>query len=320
MKNKFLLSIIIPCYNSFDLLEKTLLNFENQETNFFQFVIIDDCSSDGSWKNLENYANNSTLNLVIYRNEVNKGPGPSRNQGTQLSSGDYITFVDADDCLTKSFFTEIVAYLDGENDCVIFDYSVPKVGCKHMLMEKRKAGEIKKNEALVFARGMTFGKIYRASIIKNNEIKFLDSKMNEDMPFTKVALSRMEKIFYVPIPYYVYEQVSSSLMHNKKLLLNADYAKIAFEYIDKSIDNSFYNEKEAIYALECVYAMSMTYAYQLKRKAWKKKVKELENRYPNYLRNKYVKKYSLLHRVILKFTHLKMYYSVRFFSRIKFKQ
>lgn len=319
MKNRVLLSIIIPCYNSFDLLKKTLQKFEKCNTTVFQFIIIDDCSSDGSWENLKNYADNSALNLVIYRNEVNRGPGQSRNQGIQLSSGDYITFMDADDYLSNSFFFEIVAYLDGENDCVIFDYSVPKVGFKHMLILNHNAGEIKKNEALVYTRGMPWGKIYRASIIKNNGIEFLSLKRNEDTPFTKVALSKMEKIVYVPFSYYVYVQVSSSLMHNK-MLLNADNAKVGFEYMDKSIDNSFHDEKEAIFALECIYSIAMTYAYQLKRKEWKKKVKELENRYPDYLRNKYVKKYSLLHRSVLKFTHLKMYYSVRFFSRIKLRK
>ena len=318
MKNKFLLSIIIPCYNSFDLLKKTLLNFEKCDTSSYQFIIVDDCSSDASWANLKSYADNSTLNLVIYRNEVNKGPGHSRNQGIQLSSGDYITFMDADDCLVNSFFSDIAAYLDGENDCIIFDYTVPKVGSKHMLMLNCKAGVIKRNEALVYTRGMTWGKIYRASTIESNGIKFLNSKINEDMPFTKVALSKMKKIVYVPISYYVYEQVPSSLMHDKTLL-NADYAKIAFEYINKSIDDSFYNEKEAIYALECVYAMSMTYAYQLDKTDWKNKIKELEKLYPHYLENGYVKKYCLLHKAILKFTHLKMYYCVRFFSRIKFK-
>lgn len=313
--NEILLSVIIPCYNSAYLLKRTLSLYEKENLQWVEFIIVDDCSTDNSWLEIKEFSLKSNLNIILSKNEKNIGPGEARNHGISLASGRYITFLDSDDRFINSFFYEIFQYVQqGEIDCLIFDYLMPDDKRKSILIKEYSQGVIPYTEAFVFVRGATFGKIYRSEIIKSKGIKFLSLKRNEDMPFTKIALSNMSNVLYIKKPLYFYEQLPSSLMHDKSLL-NAENAINACLFIEKNTDDSLKREKEAVYALECIYSAAMTYSLSLKRKQWKEKVFELEKIYPEYLNNIYVKKYPLKYKTILKMIHRKMYCSIKLINK-----
>ena len=89
-----LLSIIIPCYNSYSKLQFGLRRIEAQNHHELELIVVDDCSTDNSYVRLQEFAKSCVLNFKIFKNEENSGPGITRNNGLKFASGEYVTFMD----------------------------------------------------------------------------------------------------------------------------------------------------------------------------------------------------------------------------------
>jgi cellulose synthase/poly-beta-1,6-N-acetylglucosamine synthase-like glycosyltransferase len=85
-------SIIIPTYNRFDLLKRTLDTVWSQTFTGFEVIVVDDGSTDGTREFLRDYG--QRLRLF---HEVNRGPGAARNLGAAHATGRYLAFLDSDD-------------------------------------------------------------------------------------------------------------------------------------------------------------------------------------------------------------------------------
>lgn len=89
-------SVIIPCFNSERTIEDCVLSVLNQSHKNVEIICVNDNSSDntlGILENLKLYYSN----IFILNNEKNSGPSFSRNKGVSLSTGEFISFLDADD-------------------------------------------------------------------------------------------------------------------------------------------------------------------------------------------------------------------------------
>lgn len=95
MMNKPLVSIITPSYNSKKFITHTIESVLNQSYSNFELIIVDDCSTDGSFEFLENYLIDSRIS--IYKMEKNSGAALARNFGIQKAKGKYLAFLDSDD-------------------------------------------------------------------------------------------------------------------------------------------------------------------------------------------------------------------------------
>jgi len=103
-------SIILPTYNSRKYIYSTLRSIFDQSFKSWELIIIDDCSSDGTYEDiLINYI--SSKKIKILRNKKNSGPGYSRNKGLKLASGKYIAFIDSDDLWCKSKLHKQVRFM-----------------------------------------------------------------------------------------------------------------------------------------------------------------------------------------------------------------
>ncbi len=99
-KNKF--SVVLPTFNRLSVLRKVLFpSIEKQDYNFYEFIIVDDYSSDGTSTYLlseqfrKDFPRISTK-ITLVTNKVNKGSPLSRNIGFDRSSGDWIYMVEDD--------------------------------------------------------------------------------------------------------------------------------------------------------------------------------------------------------------------------------
>lgn len=93
----YLISIILPTYNSEKTIRRTIDSIFNQEGLgvFFQIqmIVVDDCSTDDTWSILNSYEN-----IELYSNKVNSGgPNVGRNVGLSKVKGEWIMFIDHDD-------------------------------------------------------------------------------------------------------------------------------------------------------------------------------------------------------------------------------
>lgn len=207
-----------------------------------QLIVVDDCSTDDSLARLKKCKPESDyLQIIIVENEINRGPGFSRNHGIKYATGEYITFVDSDDYLTENFYEIMVPLFQHKYDCIVFDYAnvdlngnVLSYG-KSFGCEKFSEGLVPSREAFVYVYGSTCGKIYKRTIIENNNIQFADLYRNEDMPFTKKAVAMAETVYYCPQNFYCYVQHPASLMHNNSLLDEKNGQK-TFSVLEKSLE------------------------------------------------------------------------------------
>tara|TARA_B110000467_G_C18309948_1_gene477370 strand:+ start:1091 stop:1900 length:810 start_codon:yes stop_codon:yes gene_type:complete len=95
-KNKYLISIITPCFNSENYISKTIKSVIEQTYNNWELILIDDNSSDKTVKIIKSYCkNDNRIKLIISR--TNSGSGYSRNLGIDKARGQFYTFLDSDD-------------------------------------------------------------------------------------------------------------------------------------------------------------------------------------------------------------------------------
>ncbi len=198
-------SVIIPCYNSFHLMDRCLKSLENQSFKNFEVIIVDDCSTDTSYKDIISYQTKSQLQMKVYQTVVNSGPGPTRNLGIDNCSGEYITFLDSDDWVEPDWLMQMTRILrqDRDIDCVFFDYYMQRGSSNRyqQMVHHCNEGYISRHDALLFANVSTCGKIFKSQIIMEHNIRFPDIRRKEDMPFNKIAIANCAKHYYYKKPF-----------------------------------------------------------------------------------------------------------------------
>lgn len=109
------ISLVIPFYNAMpllgDLTESICRNMaEIEDSNLFEFVFINDGSTDDYANLLDEFSKKFPLVKII--SQENGGVAKARNNGIKAATGDYIWFVDADDMIDEHAFRNIIDALD----------------------------------------------------------------------------------------------------------------------------------------------------------------------------------------------------------------
>lgn len=89
-----LISVIMPVYNTAKYLKQAIDSILNQTFNDFEFIIIDDCSTDGSLDIIKSYCDER---IILIENEINKGYVYGLNYALSFANGKYIARMDSDD-------------------------------------------------------------------------------------------------------------------------------------------------------------------------------------------------------------------------------
>jgi len=110
MSNKFepLVSIIVPVYNAEKYLKECVDSLLGQSYKNLEILLIDDHSTDESWKICQRYAKRHK-NITSYQTEKNSGsPLEGRRIGVKKAKGEWITFIDNDDYVKKDYIKHLV--------------------------------------------------------------------------------------------------------------------------------------------------------------------------------------------------------------------
>lgn len=105
-------SILAPCFNHEKYIKYFMQSILGQSFENFELIIVDDCSSDNSIKEIEKFQD-SRIKLI--KHEINKGINAALNTAFEKSSGDYIVFMASDDMLefdTLEKIYQIFNFLD----------------------------------------------------------------------------------------------------------------------------------------------------------------------------------------------------------------
>lgn len=123
---KGLVSVIMSNYNTpEDYLKSAIESILNQSYQNFEFIIIDDCSTDNSLQIIESY---SDKRIKIIKNEQNLGITKSLNKGLSVSKGEFVARMDADDISFETRFEKQIEFLRNHPDHIVCGTGVELIG------------------------------------------------------------------------------------------------------------------------------------------------------------------------------------------------
>ncbi|WP_282695819.1 glycosyltransferase family 2 protein [Streptomyces sp. CC208A] len=106
------LSVVVPFFNVQTYAPDTLASLRANARDDFEFLLVDDCSSDDTPEILER-AVRDLPGATLLRHERNEGLATARNTGLDAARGEFITFLDGDDWLSPGYYGRLVAAAEG---------------------------------------------------------------------------------------------------------------------------------------------------------------------------------------------------------------
>jgi glycosyltransferase involved in cell wall biosynthesis len=116
-------SVLMSAYNGARYLRETAESILNQIFTDFEFIIVDDGSTDGTWSILAEYADRDQR-VTLIRNKQNIGLTKSLNKGLRAARGEYIARQDADDVSLPERLAKQVAFLDQQRSVVLLGTAI----------------------------------------------------------------------------------------------------------------------------------------------------------------------------------------------------
>ncbi|MBL8005912.1 MAG: glycosyltransferase family 2 protein [Ignavibacteria bacterium] len=115
MANK-LVSVIIPFFNRIDLLKASMKSVTEQTYSPIELILVDDHSTEKPDEDLIKKYSSKNVKIKIIRNEVNLGPGLSREEGRLIAKGEYFAYLDSDDFWHDQFLEKLIYLLEKNSD------------------------------------------------------------------------------------------------------------------------------------------------------------------------------------------------------------
>lgn len=282
-----LVSIIVPVYKTEQFLDKCIKSLVDQTYKDIEIILVDDGSPDKCPEICDSWAEKDNRIKVIHKE--NGGVTSAWTKGVEESNGEFITFVDSDDCVKEDYIESLInPYLkDPATDLVICNYMKFNETKEHYntelqyfkstILEGKELEDYKKYNSnyLPDYKGT---KLYKRETILNN-IKYADKRVSygDDRCIVRSAILDAKKIYIVDKPLYAYYIRTQSISHsyNAKLLNNFEILQDDFEHMltSKKYDTPF--NKVAL-ALDSIYSILIN-LFSSKTKNKKKIFKEVLN-------------------------------------------
>ena len=237
-----MISVIVPVYNVETYLEECLDSIQNQTYTNLEVLLVNDGSTDGSQAICERYC--QTDKRFRLMNQTNQGLSAARNKGVEISTGEYIVFVDSDDIIKTNYLEKLMQYMTEDVDIVECIFTVKKM---EFLDENIETTTIifegDSNEAVKFFPSHTLNvnavtKLYRREIVE--AVPYIDGVIFEDVYCGIGMLKYIRKIIKIDYKGYYYRQRQASIMHRTFTPKNLDI----FTVSDKLLE--MYSDREEL--------------------------------------------------------------------------
>ncbi|WP_433863468.1 glycosyltransferase family 2 protein [Sphingobacterium thalpophilum] len=209
------ISVIIPIYNAEKTIERCVKSILKQTVDDYEVILVNDGSKDNSLNLCEHFAQYDNRIRVI--SQLNSGPSKTRNVGIDNSLGDYLCFVDADDWLEEDYLSVFLENLKDDRTLLIQDIFRDTIDSNQRVVESRHNSNyiqgmvdvIDANRLIIdynlLRFGYPFGKFYKASIVKEKDIRFNPGiHFSEDLIFLLEYLKYQDGVFFISKPSYHY--------------------------------------------------------------------------------------------------------------------
>lgn len=204
--SKDLVSVVVAAYNVGKYLEKCVDSIVSQDYDKLEIILVDDGSKDNTGDLCDKYAEHNKRIKVIH--QKNGGLSNARNSGIKAAHGKYITFIDGDDYVDKTYISSLlIALIDNKADISVAGHTIvrPNKSCDKISSSKLL---LKPREALfeiLYDRNIdisSWGKLYKTSLFSN--ISFPDGQLFEDSATTYKLFMAAKSIAVIPESHYFY--------------------------------------------------------------------------------------------------------------------
>lgn len=238
----FIFSIICPVYNASNYIKFAIESVLQQDYAYWELILIDDGSTDGSDIICHDYAKKDKRIKVIC--EKNLGVAAARNAGMRLASGDWILFLDSDDYFEKNALSILNNNIDEEIEMIIFNHyvDIENKSYKHIIESVKNIRYDKKFIENQILPGMlntcdlreenqidilpfVWNKAYKREVLLKHEIMFCEKlRMWEDKIFWILYMKYISSILFIDDGIYHYVQA-------KKERLSGKFIPEIFQYV-----------------------------------------------------------------------------------------
>ena len=207
-KNKSVVDIILPNYNSSNFIEATIKSISKQNFKNWRLIIIDDCSDIKTKKIIKKFK--KYKKIKIFWMKKNRGPGYCRNYGIKNSNSKYIAFIDSDDIWQKNKLKLQIKFMERYNyDFTYTNYET--FGLRKKFIEPPKTFTFK--EFICNTSIGTSTMIIKRKIVKG--VKFTNTEICEDYFFKCKILKRINIAYCLNNFLTKYRIRNNSLQSNK---------------------------------------------------------------------------------------------------------
>ena len=226
MKNG-MVSVVVPVYNVEKYLSECLDSLLNQTCRQMEIICVNDGSTDGSPKILQEYAERDDRIIIV--DQKNAGLSAARNAGIDRATGEYIYFLDSDDMIDAEAIDVLKKTADSERlDMLLFDRRTlfEDESMEGRFDDWRNIDKRSREYGETVSGMKLFAEMYdnhdyrpnatqlftRRSFLEENGLRFYDGILHEDELFTFIALLKAKRATHRAYPFYQRRVRSNSIM------------------------------------------------------------------------------------------------------------
>lgn len=318
-------TVIVPVYNVEQYLARCLQSLVEQDydKSKIEILVIEDRSTDKSKEIVEQYAKEYSFITPKYL-EKNQGVSYARNRGIKEAQGNFIMFCDSDDYYEKNTISKFMEIVNTKNaDFVMANYyiSYENKDIKVDVSNYFSKDMITKKEIISYMTLTSCSKLIKKSIFIDNNIYYPeDIKRCEELTVIPIVAYLAQKPIFINETLYHYYQRKVSVSNNNvgKRKEEFDFFDITFARFVEQIDQKTYQQEIEFKAIEqLLYGKLLV---MLKAKISKKEIideiEKFKMRYPKFLENQYLKKYSKAKVIFMKLLNCKMIFLAKIFAKL----
>lgn len=227
-----MISIIVPVYNVEKYIVKCLESIVYQDYTDFELLLVNDGTKDNSIELANEYLKDKNINYRVI-NKENGGLASARNAGIKEAKGDYISFIDSDDVVSKDFLFNLLNSLDKDVDFSFCNFEFVKRQIPPV--DNNELTKCFNKEELLTAflrRSIGFvvpSMMFKKDFLINNNLLFDEEiKFSEDQPFIWSVILKSNKSIYL------YKKMYGYYFRENSIMTSSSYDKIVNSYNEYS--------------------------------------------------------------------------------------
>jgi len=193
MKNPSI-TVLMALYNGGEYLQQSVQSILDQTHSNFEFLIINDCSTDNSLKTLESF---NDERIKIHNNAVNIGQTKSLNMGLKKAAGEYIARIDADDVAFPRWLELQLKYIKTPPECTVVSTKAAVIDSANRIVKVLSSEASPENiilKSLIASPINHVGSLFQKNVILNHGGYDEDFKIAQDYDLWSRLLREQRRV------------------------------------------------------------------------------------------------------------------------------